>query len=111
MSYCENEREIYFEAITLFGKRIRVTKRYWKFIVEIKHAYMDNKEQEVKEALTNPDEIRQSKKDDTVYLYYCHKGESSICVVCKHLNGQGYIITAYMTDRIKEGEQIWIKKL
>lgn len=71
---------------------------------------MADKEPEVKEALSSPDEIRQSKKDDSVYLYYLYKGKFSVCVVCRHLNGEGYIITAYMTDRIKEGERIWIKK-
>ncbi len=33
-----------------------------------------------------------------------------ICVVCKHLNGDGFIITTYITDRVKEvrgyGEEV-----
>lgn len=27
-----------------------------------------------------------------------------MCVVAKHLNGDGFIITAYITDKIKEGK-------
>ena len=29
--------------------------------------------------------------------------------VAKRLNGEGFLITAYPTDAIKEGEQIWVK--
>lgn len=32
-----SEDEVLFEAITLFGKKTRITKRYWNKIVSIKH--------------------------------------------------------------------------
>ena len=63
----------------------------------------------MQEALTDADEVRQSKTDRTVRLYYRAYGTAHLCVVTKHLNGEGFIITADFTDRIKEGTTIWTK--
>ncbi len=30
-----------------------------------------------------------------------------VCVVARHLNGEGFIITAYRTNLIKIGETVW----
>jgi len=43
-----------------------------------------------------------------VYLFY--KLEQMglwICAVAKRLDSEGFLITAYPTDAIKEGERIW----
>ena len=54
-------------------------------------------------------EIRRSKDNKRTYLYYSKYKKYLLCVVCKHLNGDGYIITVYLVDKIKEGESIWKK--
>ncbi len=54
--------DILFEVMTPLGFRVRVTKAYWRIITEIKHSVMRGREEDVKEALRNPDEIRVSKK-------------------------------------------------
>ena len=99
----------YFEVLSLLGKRIRVSESYWNFIVSMKHPIMSGKETLVKNALSEPDEVRRSRKDRSVYVYYKRFKKDFISVVCKHLNGEGYIITAYITDRIKIGEVVWQK--
>ena len=99
--------EIYFDVMSKLNKRIYVTKSRWDLIIKTKHLEIEGKEKEVKETLINPDEIRLSKKDASVYLYYKHYGKLSLSVVVKHNNGGGFIITAYYTDRIKEGKQIY----
>ena len=68
---------------------------------------MKGKESAVKAALENPDELRKSKMDGKTHIYYRKHENHFICVVCKHENGKGYIITAYITDKIKEGGRIW----
>ena len=98
---------IYFEVISKLDKRVYVTKSRWNLIIKTKHLEIKGKEKEIKETLTNPDEIRLSKSDSSVYLYYKHYGKLSLSVVVKHNNGEGFIITAYYTDRIKEGKQIY----
>jgi hypothetical protein len=96
--------EIYFEVRSSLGKKIRVTKSYWNFIIAIKHPMMSGKEDLVKDALMNADEIRRSNRDKSVFIYYKRLKRYFIAVVCKHLNGNGYIITTYITDKIKIGE-------
>ena len=51
--------------------------------------------------------IRRSSEDKDVYLYYSPYDKYFICVIARHLNGEGFIITAYITDKIKEGEKVW----
>ena len=99
---------ILFEVMTPLGFCVRVTRAYWRIITEIKHPVMRGREEDVKEALRNPDEIRVSKKDPRVYLFY--KPERlgrCVCAVAKRLNGEGFLITTYPTDAIKEGKRVW----
>lgn len=65
---------------------------------------MKGREDLVKETLVNPNQIRRSRKDSNVYLHYKRVNGKYNCVVAKHLNGEGFIITTYITDRIKAGE-------
>jgi len=100
-------KTIYFEVLSRLGKRIRTTTSYWNLLISVKHTTMKNKENSVKEALSNPDEIRQSRRDHTVFIYYKKINGNFAAVVCKHLNGEGHIITAYVTSRIMEGVSVW----
>lgn len=102
--------ENYFEVTSKLNKRVYVTKTRWSLIIKTKHLEIEGKEKEVKETLTEPDEIRQSVSDDSVYLYYKNHGKLLVSVVVKHKNGDGFIITAYFTDRIKEGKQFYKAK-
>mgnify|MGYP001564535690 CR=1 FL=1 len=97
--------KIYFEVISALGKKIRVTKNYWNKIIETKHSLMKGKEALVKETLKKSAQIRISNKDASVYLYYKKINGDYSCVVAKHLNGEGFIITTYITDRIKAGKE------
>ena len=99
------KEKIYLEVTSSLGKRIRVTKDYWNRIIETKHPIIKGKEEAVKDTLKNPDEVRISRKDSKVFLYYKGLDEKYSCVVVKHLNGNGFIITTYITDRIKIGEK------
>ncbi len=98
---------IYFEITSKLNIKIHITAVYWEFIITVKHPSMNGLENLVKKTLEEPDEIRRSIKDKSVFVYYKKEGRHSIAVICKHLNGQGYIITTYKTDRIKIGEQVW----
>ena len=96
------DNELLFQVTSKLGKKIRVTKRYWHKLTTIKHPVMKNKEMMVAKTLETPTEIRQSKSDDSVFLYYRPVEEYYNTVVVKHLNGEGFIITTYITDKIKE---------
>jgi len=101
--------DIYFEVRTVSGIMIRTTKSHWELIAKIKHPEIEGKEEDVRMCLSQPVEIRRSSEDADVYLYYLPYKKYHICVVVRHLNGDGFIITAYITDKIKEGVTIWRK--
>lgn len=102
------EDQYLFKVKTPLGVEISITSQYWHYIVTVKHRLMHNKENLVKEIIKYPDEIRQSKSDESVYLYY-KQTDKLYCVVCKHVDKEGFIITTYPTDRVKEGNMIWKK--
>jgi hypothetical protein len=105
-----NTDKLLFDILTPLDFYVRVTINYWHLIVEIKHPVMQGHENTVKEALKNPDQIRVSKSDNNVFLFYkLQKPGRWICAVSKRLNGDGFLVTAYPTDTIKEGIQIWPK--
>ena len=102
------DKEILFDVVTPLNVRVRTTKEYWDYIVNIKHPSMKNKEDIVKETLLNPEEICKSKIDQNVYLYY-RQFDRIYCIVVKHRGQEGFLITTYPTDKIKEGERTWKK--
>lgn len=100
------EGSVLFEVETPLDFRVRVTRAYWTLITTVKHPVMAGREAEVGEVLERPEEIRQSRSDPAVYLFYRAVGRRWICAVAKRLNGDGFLITAYPTDAIKEGARI-----
>jgi len=99
------KEEVYFEVDSYLGKKIRITEPHWNKIIETKHRIMKGKESIVKETLKAPTELRVSGKDPKVFLYYKRLNGKYSCVVTKSLNGEGFIITTYITDRIKAGKK------
>jgi hypothetical protein len=103
-------QDVLFEVLTPLGFRVRVTRAYWELIVTIKHPAMAGRESDVKETLARPEEIRQSRGDPEVYLFYrTERIGRWVCAVSKRLDEEGFLITAYPTDAIKEGIRIWPK--
>ncbi|MCL4299987.1 MAG: DUF4258 domain-containing protein [Anaerolineae bacterium] len=102
--------DLLFQVLTPLNFYVRVTRSYWEYIVTVKHPAMIGREQDVQAALQTPDEIRVSRSDPNVYLFY--KSESVkrwVCAVTKRLDEEGFLITTYPTDAIKEGTKIWPK--
>mgnify|MGYP006995741213 FL=1 len=80
----EKSTEFLFEVMTPLGFHVHTTPSYWEVITKIKHPVMTGRLDDVKEALENPDEIRVSKRDSNVYLFYKAKEKRRwICVVAK----------------------------
>ena len=46
--------------------------------------------------------------DKDVFLYY-KQSDKLYCVVVRHAGAEGFLITAYPTDKVKEGDVIWTK--
>jgi hypothetical protein len=100
--------DILFDVPTLLGFSVRVTHRYWTLIVTVKHPVMHRREADVQGTLHSPDQVRRSRSDPSVFLFYQSERPGRwICAVAKRLNGEGFLITTYPTEAIKEGEQVW----
>lgn len=76
------------------------------------HPEMVGMEAAIDETLLEPEIVIQSKSDDQAKLYY-HSyartpvGEKLLCVVVKVQQDDAFVLTAYLTDRLKRGEVIW----
>ena len=100
--------ELLFEVSTPLGFRVRVTRDYWELIVTVKHPVMQGRATDVQGILKTPDEVRRSRSDPTVFLFYrAEQPGRWLCTVVKRLNDEGFLITTYPTDAIKEGERVW----
>ena len=105
----EGEPSILFEITTPLGFTVRCTADFWNHVISVKHPVMAERTEDVKRTLSDPYEVRRSKSDVGVLLFYGADEKRWVCVVTRRLNGEGFLITAYPTDAIKEGETIWKK--
>jgi hypothetical protein len=102
--------DILFEVLTPLRFHVHVTRQYWELIVTVKHPVMYAHAADVQDTLQTPDVVRRSRSDPTVFLFYrLEQPGRWLCAVVKRLNDEGFLITTYPTDAIKEGQQIWSK--
>jgi hypothetical protein len=99
-----------FEIQTPLGFAVRTTDEYWERIVSEEHRNMRDHEDEVKATLGNPDVVKQSIADPNVLLFYRPRQEGWTVAVAHRLNGEGFLITCYLTAAIKKGTEIWKRK-
>ena len=71
--------------------------------------------QHIKETLSEPQQVIQSLSDKDANLYYrfyigTKVGDKYLCVVVKMVIKGAFVLTAYLTDSIKKGEVIWLRK-
>lgn len=96
-----------FETSTPLGFTVRTSENYWQRLIA-KHPDIADLEDLVKHTLASPDEIRRSSRDTGIFLFYLARKEKRwVVAVARRLNGTGFLVTAYQTDAIKEGESIW----
>ena len=105
----KNDSKELFQIKSVLNKQIRTTQSYWQKITVVKHPSIKGKEKEAMKVLKSPDIIRVSNSDKKVFLYYKKYLKNYLCVVVKHENGKGFVVTVYLTNKIKEGRQIWTK--
>ena len=97
-----------FEASTPLGFTVLVMAEQWEKIVTFKHPIMSGREMDVQKALENPGEVRRSRKDPNVYLFYrAERPERWICAVAKRIDEKGFLVTAYVTEAVTIGESVW----
>lgn len=90
-----------------FGRTVRLTEEQIAHLLQ--HPEMAGMEGEIERVLESPREVRVSRSDDTVQLFYefyvqTRVGGKWLCVVVKYPPGDGFMVTAYLTDQLKPGE-------
>lgn len=98
--------QIYIKSI--LNIRIKILKIGWLYICQ-KHRDLENQFDLLENCLKDTDEIWESKQNTEVYLYYKKINQKYICAVCKHYNGDGFLITAYLTYKLQGKKKIWSK--
>lgn len=105
----EEPSPLLFNVLTPLNFRVHLSVAYWDIITQIKHPIMANRLADVEATLAQPDQIRRSRSDANVYLFYKQQTNRWLCAVARKLNGDGFLITTYPTDAIKEGDILWLK--
>jgi len=97
------------------GREIRLPDERLAYILR-KHPEITGMEGAIRETLEAPEQVRQSTSDPVhVNLYYrwytgTTRGDKYLCVVVKIIDDDAFIITSYLTDRIKQGDIIWPRR-
>lgn len=76
---------------------------------------MAGMERAIEETLQYPQAVIQSLSDEQARLYYRSHvgtmvGDKYLCVVVKERAADAFVVTAYLTDKVKKGEQLWPKE-
>ena len=95
------------------NRTVRLTDERLLHILE--HSEMAGQVRRIREVLQKPDFVYTSHKDSSVHVYYRHYsrspvGSKHLMVAVKILEQDAFVITAFFTDEVKGGEQIWQKK-
>jgi len=101
------------KVVDCFGREVRVTDERLAHILE--HPEMRDMETEIERVLRVPQMVRRSRSDEAVRLYYEFYAQTVVggkwpCIVVKYLETDAFVITAYLTDKPKAGEDLWPTK-
>jgi hypothetical protein len=94
------------------GRAVRLTNERLAHILE--HPEMHEMEPALTETLRQPAHVIQSISDPTSALHYrfylgTKVGDKWLCVVVKYNMLDAFVLTAYLTDKIKQGITLWPK--
>lgn len=95
------------------GRPVRLTEERLAHILE--HPEMAQLEAAVIETVEHPARVVQSRSDaaaELSYRYYLgtRVGDKWLCIVVKYAAHDAFVLTAYLTDQPKKGEQLWPTK-
>ncbi len=94
----------------VFGRNVRIIRERLSHIIKT-HPEMEKMGNKISDVLKDPEYIKRSKYDDKVILYYKYftSIKKYITVVVK-INVYSFVLTSYITDKIKKGDVLWRKK-
>ena len=96
-----------------FGHQVRLTDERLAHILE--HLEMKDLGAEIERVLRQRQMVRRSRSDEAVRLFYEFYAQTIVggkwlCVVVKYAENDAFVVTAYLTDKPKAGEDLWPTK-
>lgn len=96
-----------------FGHQVRLTDERLAHILE--HPEMTGMAAEIERVLRQPQLVRRSRSDGAVRLFYEFYAQTLVggkwlCVVVKYAPDDAFVVTAYLTDKPKPGDDLWPTK-
>ena len=93
-----------------FGQPVRLTDERLAHILE--HPEMKEMGAEIERVLVQPQLVRRSRSDEAVRLFYEFYAQTIVggkwlCVAVKYAENDAFVVTAYLTDKPKAGEDLW----
>jgi|ERR1051325_7462675 hypothetical protein len=93
-----------------FGNHVRLTAERLAHVLE--HPEMGGMATEIPRVLRSPRLARRSQPDPTVRLFYDFYSQTILggkwlCVVVKYVADDAFVVTAYLTETPKAGEDLW----
>jgi hypothetical protein len=93
-----------------FGQNVRLTDERLEHILG--HPEMREMGITIELVLRQPRLVRRSRSDEFARLFYefytqTLVGGKWLCVVVKYAENDAFVITAYLTDKPKAGEDLW----
>lgn len=92
-----------------FGQKVRLTDERLSHIME--HQEMQGMASALERALRQPQLVRRSRTDPAARLFYEFHAETPmggkwLCIVVKYVENDAFVVTGYLTDKPKDGENI-----
>ena len=100
--------DIVFEINDKSGRKIYLSEERWGHI-KYEHPVVANRLEEIKDTLTNPTAVRKSDHDEKIRFYYRYYKniklrEKYLFVMVRYLNGDGFVITSFYINKIKDAK-------
>lgn len=90
-----------------FGNNYRLPQERWRHILT-NHPELRGKKHDVGKVLSDPDIIVKAYNDPAILVYHRKDRQKHLIAVVAH-SQKGFIITAFITNKIKIGKIIWQK--
>ena len=103
-----------FDTETVLGARVRLESDTLDAFIKKHGELAEIKVDQLEQSLSVPDFVSLDKRDPSVCLYQKLLADTPIgpkmcVVVVKHLNDSGFIVTIYLTSKIRGGKIIWLR--
>jgi len=96
-----------------FGREVRLTDERLAHILD--HSELVGMESDIPAVLSQPQLVQRSRSDAAVQLFYSFYSKTLVggkwlCVVVKYEQADAFVVTAYLTNKPKAGEDLWPTK-